>query len=76
MEWSTLICDDTGSHLSGGAFFQGGIYMRPKRLRLHTCNLGCLNNARIVVVNPHKTNEHFILKKDDKTYGVKFLRKR
>ena len=50
--------------------------MRPKRLRLHTCNLGCLNNARIVVVNPHKTNEHFILKKDDKTYGVKFLRKR
>lgn len=50
--------------------------MKPKRLRLHTCNLGCLKNVRIVVVNQHKTNEHLILKKVDKTYGVKFLRKR
>ncbi len=47
--------------------------MRPKGLRLYTCDLRCLMSANIVVVNPHKTNEYFILQKDDPTYGVKFL---
>lgn len=47
--------------------------MRPKGLRLFTCDLRCLKNARIKKINPHKTNEYFILQKDDPTYGVKFL---